>query len=259
MILLKCHCVFMGTNRSFAVNALRFLDRLQVGDDGADIVAFEFELRHVRMARDDALAQGFLQRLDRIALRQGAEQRGLRMAAFAGAGGRMAARAILGEESLSPLEGERRPGRSPPSRRRPDKIRALAASCAIPVTRNARIPHPASRHYITIGEAAWNVPDLRQLARTPDEHCLRFGAAARSIRQHRIVNVLLLRRMNAHQGLDRFDHALRVAHEIAIDRLRLQTSPARRASSRARCRISRCARLMADRPAPSRSTPASVG
>src|SRR5260221_9852504 len=82
-----------------------FLNGLQISDDSTDLIALEFELRHIRMAGDDALAQGFLQRLDRVALRQATKQGGLRMSAFAGAGGRMATRAFLGEKSLSPLKG----------------------------------------------------------------------------------------------------------------------------------------------------------
>ena len=50
---------------SFAVR-LRFLDRLQVGDDRADVGVLENELRRV-VAGDEALAQSLLERLDGIA------------------------------------------------------------------------------------------------------------------------------------------------------------------------------------------------
>ena len=84
---------------------LTFLDGLEIGDNGADIVTREYELRHVRMAGDDSLAQGFLQRLDGIALSEGTEQWSLRVPTFAGAGDCMAARAILGEKRFPPLKG----------------------------------------------------------------------------------------------------------------------------------------------------------
>src|SRR6266436_1876926 len=46
---------------------LTFLNRLQIRNDGADVIALEREFGHIRMAGDDALPRGFLQRLDRVA------------------------------------------------------------------------------------------------------------------------------------------------------------------------------------------------
>jgi hypothetical protein len=84
---------------------LTFLDRLQIDHDGADILAAKSEFGHVWMARDDALAQSFLQGLDRIALGKSAKQRSLPMPALTGAAGSMATRAISCEKSLAAAEG----------------------------------------------------------------------------------------------------------------------------------------------------------
>jgi len=65
--------VFCDASRDVDRNPLTFLDGLQIGYDGPDIVALKFELGHVRVAGDDALAQRFLQRLDGVAPCQGAE------------------------------------------------------------------------------------------------------------------------------------------------------------------------------------------
>jgi hypothetical protein len=45
----------------------------QKGDEVADLVGIEAELRHGRMAGDDAFRQCFLQHFDRIMFVQGAE------------------------------------------------------------------------------------------------------------------------------------------------------------------------------------------
>ncbi len=41
-------------------------------------------------------------------------------------------------------------------------------------------------------------------------------------RHNGLVDVLFLRRMDAHQDLDRFNHALGIANEITVDLLRRQ-------------------------------------
>src|SRR5262249_5854420 len=80
------------------------LDRLQVRNDRADIVGVKLKFRHVRMARNDPLAQGLLQRLDGVSLRQRAEQRRLRVPARVGTADPVATRAFLGDERLPLLE-----------------------------------------------------------------------------------------------------------------------------------------------------------
>jgi hypothetical protein len=65
---------------------------------------------------------------------------------------------------------------------------------------------------------------------------------------YRFVNLFFLRDMHAHQHLDRFDRALRIAQQITIE-VCAWASLATRLSKRARCNISRCARLIADSPA----------
>jgi hypothetical protein len=40
------------------------------------------------------------------------------------------------------------------------------------------------------------------------------------LRDDGVVDILFLRRMDAHQGFDRLDHALGVANEVAVDILR---------------------------------------
>jgi hypothetical protein len=82
-----------------------FLDRLQIDHDRTDILAAKSEFRHIWMARDDALAQSFLQGLYRIALGKSAKQWSLRMPALADAANGMAARAIPCEKSLAVVEG----------------------------------------------------------------------------------------------------------------------------------------------------------
>src|SRR6516225_1336763 len=82
-----------------------FLDRLQIDYYGADILTAKSEFRHIWMTRDDALAQSFLQRLDRVAVGKSAKQRSLRMPALADATDGMARRAIPCEKSLAALEG----------------------------------------------------------------------------------------------------------------------------------------------------------
>jgi hypothetical protein len=64
--------------------SLRFLDRLQVGDDRADIGVLENELRHV-VAGHEALAQSLLERLDGIPPAQGAEHGRFWVGTFASA------------------------------------------------------------------------------------------------------------------------------------------------------------------------------
>jgi hypothetical protein len=45
------------------------------------------------------------------------------------------------------------------------------------------------------------------------------GRLAPSARHHRVVDILLRGGMNPHQGFERFDHALGVADQIAVDLL----------------------------------------
>src|SRR5258708_31158419 len=94
---------FARRTSSIFTNPLRLtlLNRLQIGDDGADLIAREYKFGHVRMAGDDALAQCLFERLDRIAFPEGAERRRLRVRALAGAGGRMATGAIPVHEGLA--------------------------------------------------------------------------------------------------------------------------------------------------------------
>jgi len=82
-----------------------FLDRFQVHHDGTNLVTAKTELRHIWMARDDALAQSFLQGLDRVTLGKSAKQRSLRMPALADTADGMATRAIPREKSLAAVEG----------------------------------------------------------------------------------------------------------------------------------------------------------
>lgn len=51
------------------------LQRLQEGDEIADLIGVEAKLWHGRVASDDALGESFLQLLDRISLVQCAERR----------------------------------------------------------------------------------------------------------------------------------------------------------------------------------------
>jgi hypothetical protein len=81
-----------------------FLDGLQVHHNGTNILTAESEFRHIWMARDDALAQRFLQELDRVALGKCAKQRSLRMPTLAGGADGMATRAIPCEKSLAAVE-----------------------------------------------------------------------------------------------------------------------------------------------------------
>jgi len=71
-----------------------FLDRLQIDHDGTDILTAKSEFRHVWVARDDALAQSFLQGLDRVAAGKSTKQRSLQMSALSDAADGMARSAI---------------------------------------------------------------------------------------------------------------------------------------------------------------------
>jgi hypothetical protein len=88
-------------SRSKGESCLTLLDRLQIGDYGADIVTVECELGHVWMARDNSLAQSLFKKLDWIVRRKVTKQRSLRVPALAGAADGMAASAVPCEESLA--------------------------------------------------------------------------------------------------------------------------------------------------------------
>jgi hypothetical protein len=88
-----------------ALGAAMFLHRLQINHDGTDILTAKSEFRHIWMAKDDALAQSFLQELDRVALGKSAKQWSLRMPALADAADRMTTRAIPFEKSRAAVEG----------------------------------------------------------------------------------------------------------------------------------------------------------
>ena len=60
---------------NYSLRGLTLLDRLQIGNDGTDVIGFKREFRHIRVAGHDALAQRLFERLDRIARAQRAESR----------------------------------------------------------------------------------------------------------------------------------------------------------------------------------------
>jgi hypothetical protein len=82
-----------------------FLDGLQVHHDGTDVLTAKSEFRHIWMARDDALAQSFLQELDRVAPGKSAKQWSLRVPALADTADGMTTRAIPFEKRLAAMEG----------------------------------------------------------------------------------------------------------------------------------------------------------
>ena len=74
---------------------------------------------------------------------------------------------------------------------------------------------------------------LRRIREWPTRGAVR-ALRRRSARRDRAVKVVLLSRMNAHQGLDCNDEPLRVVDEVTINRLRRQSAAAR-PSRRATC------------------------
>jgi hypothetical protein len=72
-----------------------------MSDYGADLIALEPELGHVRVPGDDAPAQSLFESLDRITFPERAEQWSFRVGALTGVGGRMAAGAIPVHKSLA--------------------------------------------------------------------------------------------------------------------------------------------------------------
>jgi hypothetical protein len=78
-----------------------FLDCSQIGEDGVDVLDFEAEFRHVRVARRQAFSQSFRQVLDRIALPKDAEGRCFRMCAVPGPPDRMTPGTIGRQQSLT--------------------------------------------------------------------------------------------------------------------------------------------------------------
>jgi hypothetical protein len=48
------------------------------------------------------------------------------------------------------------------------------------------------------------------------------SASLLSRRQHGVIDIFLLRRVDSHDGLDGLDDALRVANQLPVDRLRRQ-------------------------------------
>src|SRR5665213_621590 len=80
------------------------LNRVEVGDDGTDLVGVKSKFRHIRVAGHDALAQGFFQRFDGIAGSERAEGRRIGARAGAGSPNRVAPGAILGQQVLAELE-----------------------------------------------------------------------------------------------------------------------------------------------------------
>ena len=77
------------------------LDRLEIGEDGADVGALRRRIPACRVAGEQTLRQRFRQRFDRVLLRQRAKRRRVGVGAGSGAADRVAARAIRGR-SVSP-------------------------------------------------------------------------------------------------------------------------------------------------------------
>src|SRR5271169_4772151 len=133
-----------------------FLDRGQVGDDGAHVARRELEFRHVGMARNYAFAERLLERGYWVFAAERAERRGFGVRARAAAAGGMAHRAIAGDQRLAALLLGRRILR--PDRNRqlpPDDQRNRDDHCGdrAPPHRDPRSSRPPARSTPTIDDA----------------------------------------------------------------------------------------------------------
>ena len=83
------------------------LDRFQIRNDGRDIFRGKTEFGHVRMSRDEALSQGFLERFNRIFCAQSAKGRRFGMVTGTCAADCVASCAVPGHQQLSTMSGAR--------------------------------------------------------------------------------------------------------------------------------------------------------